>query len=98
MKTKRAGQWAVHPRGVRWLSERLHGYDAITGPQGVPPDEYERELKRKQRNYRRDLASTYLSKFRDYRLEDYLPAVPSKDEIKKAEMVSQHKHILFYYH
>ncbi|KIJ25937.1 hypothetical protein M422DRAFT_273029 [Sphaerobolus stellatus SS14] len=85
VETERKGIWSVAKEGVEWLSERLPGYDNVEGPQGVNLAEYEKRLKGKRLQFKKDLADEFMSHFKWFDVKQTLPPNPSKAQVKKAE-------------
>ncbi|KIJ38141.1 hypothetical protein M422DRAFT_50147 [Sphaerobolus stellatus SS14] len=73
VKVKSRNMWGVNPIGVEWLVEKLKDIDNVEGPQGVTLAE--------------NLATEFMSHFKNFNVKTLLPPNASKSQLKTAEKV-----------
>ena len=82
--------WAVSDQGKRWIIERIPVYDDVRGPRGVKEAEAATSKRKKQKDWKKRLASDYMDNWPDFDWKEVVGENASQSTLRVAQKVCLH--------
>ena len=80
--------WALSDEGKRWVIERIKVYEDIGGARGVSEAESSSGKKKKQKDWKKRLATDYMANWPEFDWKEVVGENPSKSTLDTAKNVS----------